>query len=1140
MKKRWLSIVLVLCVLLGMLTMSVLATESAPALSGGSSASVMQKQGESYTLDLSTVFTLGENYTVSVNGGDAENCGADYENGCETLGTYTLVFKAQNTAGESEAYTVTLLVLNKDAVQDVDFAVKGGVIEWFAFTDDKMNPLPEGTTYEWDAETTTFTITQPTDAQLSGKVMTFYKLTKDTAGAKLPLLTGTTATAGAGTHWDEAVRDRQTNTLTNGEVETVVYLYENSAGGTYKPVTIKFDYNRVKPEGYFEYKVTGNANYTIAGDNGGVNGHCWINANEVHVALTEETPADANISFLERGVMTTLEGGAGEYKWSTGDSFWGTLQNWTIQYKIDKFPTLAEGQAATAEATVESKSAYTLDLAPVFADPDTADTLTYQVKIGSGGYKNITGSTYSYTPETADVYTLTFRAYDGFVYTEDTYTVTLNAVNSDKTYAVTVKNLPDGAKFYANNGFNSDGTDIQGAELAAQYAGGTYTVEVPANVSCIGIDVGGARITAAVSESASVVTMQKTSFDILTKAGAAGEASVAVAYGDSLAAVGVDNVYYLVAGDGYTFTATPTGDYASMWTKGTLTSQTVSGEAEHTFTVVLEVKSPKTITIDSDADLNVYYQNGYYKVHPVELAIVTDNGDGTTTYTYSCPNAQGYSCGYMYFATKGDLIDKAGYMMQGNSYTVTWEGETRTNDYRGTYVANKGQGSRGDDSVLVNVNSRNHLVLDVGETYRLRAFRIWEIINTDTENCMIEPQFTYEGYDESVISMANANETLLPEKGRVNGTGGNNWMDITAESAGTTFLEVGYDAIHLVSGYKDGAWGGAGSAQDDDFFNAVDPNRKALIVVQTDGNAANDVSFGIDCFSSNVSGNYYEESKAVEWDAEFDTFYFTEDKGEMTFEPFAGSGIQSVAVSYDKGVTWKTLTDNNRVYTMDVYAGNNIIRVINGKGQTAYQVVHGDKISYEITLTNDADKDSAISPGDTVRVTLSGVHNSVGKMSGIYNPGYGHGQHVTYTFGDGEIRQSSSYQYDFVSNAWIDVTIPEDANGDLYLTNGYINFNVMGDVPGNHRNLTDDGRAINMSAGSNVYTRSMLPDIKVYSADMLLGDMNGDGNINVTDVNKLIEAYRAKTYFAAGDMNGDDKIDVTDVNLLIEAYRNKA
>lgn len=54
------------------------------------------------------------------------------------------------------------------------------------------------------------------------------------------------------------------------------------------------------------------------------------------------------------------------------------------------------------------------------------------------------------------------------------------------------------------------------------------------------------------------------------------------------------------------------------------------------------------------------------------------------------------------------------------------------------------------------------------------------------------------------------------------------------------------------------------------------------------------------------------------------------------------------------------------------------------------------------------------------------------------------------------------------------------------------------------------------------------------------GDMDGNGIINVTDVNMLIDAYREKTYVAIGDMNVDGKIDVTDVNELIDAYRKKS
>lgn len=436
----------------------------------------------------------------------------------------------------------------------------------------------------------------------------------------------------------------------------------------------------------------------------------------------------------------------------------------------------------------------------------------------------------------------------------------------------------------------------------------------------------------------------------------------------------------------------------------------------------------------------------------------------------------------MYFAEKEGCIDKAGYLMSANNVVLSWEGDDRTEDYRGEYPAGVVHSWRADDSVMVNVNDRNHLVLDVGENFRLLSFRIWEIINTDTENVMIEPEFTYTNYDESIISLESSN-SILAEKGKECGTGGNNWMEMKALKAGTTFLEVGYHAVQIATGYADGSWGGAASQSGGFTYNAVDPTRTAMVIVQTDGNAAEDVSFGIQSFSSNVQGDHYDPLKAVPWDAEFDTVYFLGDSGTLTFSPNAASGISSVAVSYDKGDSFQTLAIEDGVYLMDVYPGNNIIRVTNGLGQTAYQVVRGDKISYELTNIKDANKNGITDPGDTVRVQLHGIHFPVGKMSGIYNPAYGYGHKLTYDDFAGKFVQSSTGpQYSFVTDAKIDVVIDPDYLGDQYLTNGYINFNVYGDVPGNHRKLGENGRPVNTTASSANYTRCILPDILVYDA----------------------------------------------------------
>jgi hypothetical protein len=48
------------------------------------------------------------------------------------------------------------------------------------------------------------------------------------------------------------------------------------------------------------------------------------------------------------------------------------------------------------------------------------------------------------------------------------------------------------------------------------------------------------------------------------------------------------------------------------------------------------------------------------------------------------------------------------------------------------------------------------------------------------------------------------------------------------------------------------------------------------------------------------------------------------------------------------------------------------------------------------------------------------------------------------------------------------------------------------------------------------------------------GDLNGDDEVDVTDVVELIDMVLAGTYDAAGDINGDNEVDVTDVVELID------
>jgi len=871
-----------------------------------------------------------------------------------------------------------------------------------------------------------------------------------------------------------------------------------------------------------------------------------------------------NNKFTEKTV--TLSSGAAEFTFYYFDSA-PTGKNqitWKLNVKIfNNIPGFVEGITGADEKTMMAMTdTYTVDLGSLYEDKD-GQPLTYQVSINDGAYAACEEN-YSFHTDLAGTYVLKFKANDSLDDSQDIYTVTLTVENSDTTFAVpvTVAEGVEDLSFYADS--------LSGDVLA--YEDGS--IQVPVNVKAVWWKTGdGMTGTAPVAEG-TTLTLQKTTFQVKTALGDKDTgATVTVTDPNGNTVSGNGFVYLLDPGTGYTFKAVPGSDFSSGWATVAQKDQTVTADLEATVTLTLEVNNRKSITVDKGAELKVYYQSKYFVLSEVQPVYSTDNGD-TVTYVYSCPNNTTYQMGYMYFARKDGLIDKAGYMHSSADMTVTWAGDSRTGSYRENYDTTEEYGARGDDSVFINVNGRNHLVLDQGKTFRLRGWRIWEIIDSDTTNVMIEPEFVYTRYGSDIFTLSNVTN-------KVSGTGGNNWVDLTATGSGVSFLEVGYEAVHIVDGYEAGAFGGASGQVSNFTYNASDPARTALVVVQTDGNAASDIAFGI---YNNNGGT---------WDAEFDTLYFTGSSGRLRFTPSADSGISSVAISSNKGESFTELTaDENGAYTAPIASGSNVIRITNGNGQTSYQVVRGDKLSCTIAnVTEGKDSAAEIEPGDTVRVTLTGLHAPQSKMSGIYNAS---GAKIAYTWNEETISNGSTdYNYS-VGTRWIELTIPEEPMEEYILTGGSMSYSYYGSPAGAHRNLTDAGAGQNTTADTQTGVRSNLPDIEIpvkksettYTVTLTEGEgysitpcegsespVAGGGSFSFTvtvedgyegtpvvkageteltavDGVYTIENITAdqtvtvsgieKTVPAYGDLNGDDEINVTDAGLAYAAIKGTA
>lgn len=808
-----------------------------------------------------------------------------------------------------------------------------------------------------------------------------------------------------------------------------------------------------------------------------------------------------------------------------------------------------------AEKSVFVNEVVEIDLTNVFWDPN-GDSMRYRVKVdGTGTWQDVSGNKYTCIFGEPMDHTIEFQAYDDDESTgwSDTYIVTVivNEVivpdepDSETKYDFTV-NVPTGftPDFYITSSANFDSEDVYRDQLDAESGattGGftTWTVKVPENISRIsyravdteGNSWGGMSFATKTTEGAVVapVTLRPMKGVIKTLIGEqtpdpqlaefkvrSNEGNWAVSGGYEVDAYNYLNYRFLLVAYGneatYTYYSVPTGDLTDTYGESWATLNPIMPESAETevYPLPFSVKSGFTITAPKDADVKMFNQGNYYRSAEVSPIETEESGD-MVVYTYQKVN-NGSNMSYR--VSMEGKVTKVGYV-NGVGVTITWSETDDTPNTRKEYDLSSTYGQRAEDSVLLNVNSQNNLILAVNETFTLRPFRIWEIVNSEVDNMIIEPDFIYNVLTgEKIVS-------VTPVDGH-NMNAGNNRLELKAEKPGIAIIEVGYDALNFAVGdeyvYHGPYWDK--TFQGKMTYNAADPARTSLVVVQV-GGAAEDVKFGI---LSKINQN----KTAREWDAEHDTVYFLEEKGQISFSPSVTSGsITEVAVSNDKGATWNVLTAEGGVYTADIVSGNNIIRVKKDDNTEAYQVVRGDKLTAKFI---DGDRDGVIEAGEKVTVSLSGLHAPNGKMSGIYNPG---GVTTSYTFNGTTISKQNT-QY---ISTWTDleITVPEDAvsGAAITLTNGATGVSWMGQLLGKHRDITDAGMDTSTSALGQSAVFNILPDItfmvgqasdapaepeKENTAPVLAEGVTAVGNSAAINTN---EVYRMNLATIFADAEGD-------------------
>lgn len=501
----------------------------------------------------------------------------------------------------------------------------------------------------------------------------------------------------------------------------------------------------------------------------------------------------------------------------------------------------------------------------------------------------------------------------------------------------------------------------------------------------------------------------------------------------------------------YTVSLIPTDEVNKTYSLGTNTmiNYAVSkGTTAASKSGTLPTLINAVISAPSGSRVQVFKQLRNFYTEEVACSSVAE-ADGIASYTFRLPKN---NSNHTYRVSMEGKITKAGYLKLTSEDTAKTDivfAENENPKIRPEYDTSTTIGSRLEDNIILNINPQNYLRMDVGDTFKARAYRAWQIINSDTANIMIEPDFEYKIISGDSVTLEQQGQNAV----------------IKAVKEGVSFVEVTYDAIEI-----------GGNTNYTGIYGAIDPMRKGL-------------------FAVNVGGDTSGEITMPQWDSDFDTVYFTEDSGTYNFTPASNVPL---TVKCNHAV----ITENaDGSYTLPINQGNNIVSVTAGE-TTEYVIIKGNKIT--VNIENATSPDEPIKQGDTVSISFKGLHIPMPKFSGIYNPGFGNTIKTSYMKENGRYVQSKGAQYNFITNHTITMTVYD--KGTVKLTNGTIPLTSMGFVPGSHRELTDTGIGANFNASAVAAEFSLLPDISfdvIKNDDLSYMDTAKDTYTNLSKVNIL-------------------------------------
>lgn len=479
------------------------------------------------------------------------------------------------------------------------------------------------------------------------------------------------------------------------------------------------------------------------------------------------------------------------------------------------------------------------------------------------------------------------------------------------------------------------------------------------------------------------------------------------------------NLYAYPDIEGYIFTQTINQTYRASYSAGSKNLTINTG-------LTLDV------TVPADATFGLYFQWNNFNTTEVEPTTEwTTSEDGKTkTAQYFISKGNG---NYTWRLSDATHVTQAGWLAsQSESGKLTFSfAENAATDRVSHDFSNLGTQVINRDEADLQVNLDPSGYEAITGTTRIRAYRHWQLINSDAANIMVEPDFHWNTLiGDAAISPVNGGNTTA------------NWADVTPGTQ-DSIIAVYYDSVDVNPG-NHGSHGG--------LFPATSPERVGVIVVGgtgvTHGTADAKVKYNM---ASGVT-----TTRSEDWDYNYDTWFYETSETNPALD-FTVNATGSVKVEYALAATdnsMKTTVSGFQSVSPDA-DGNYAVPLVgfnaigNGKGGTvilkmtdstgvSYRLVRVAKVT--ITSENVSNPGEPIMPGDQVKLSFDGMYRAVNKISGIFNP-----TNFNPTYFAGETKYEGTLgQYQKMDNATVTVTIPEDvtfadgaATAQYTLTNGY-------------------------------------------------------------------------------------------------------